>query len=212
MPWQGNENNLIDRFDVRAHLDYIPPLKKEDDYELTQEDRQLNYERYRIIAQNAYLGISEEKFLKQLHLEEQFGYTETKAKKEPKATGAAIGFNYEEGTGLYNCAISISFTIFIIIIITAIAGPTAAESSEDNLEDENSDSDLDVDLAINVSKVDSAQAHEMNKHGQHFGMAGNDFYSFLTDDLEEAESYKLAKEEEHEKALYAGRKSRRERR
>lgn len=69
-----------------------------------------------------------------------------------------------------------------------------------------------MDLAINVSKVDSAQAHEMNKHGQHFGMAGNDFYSFLTDDLEEAETFKLAKEEEHEKALYAGRKSRRERR
>lgn len=75
MPWQGNENNLIDRFDVRAHLDLIPPVKKDEDTEVSQEERHLNYERYRIIAQNAYLGISEEKFLKQLHLEEQFGYT-----------------------------------------------------------------------------------------------------------------------------------------
>lgn len=24
MPWQGDANNMIDRFDVRAHLDYIP--------------------------------------------------------------------------------------------------------------------------------------------------------------------------------------------
>lgn len=24
MPWQGDVNNMIDRFDVRAHLDYIP--------------------------------------------------------------------------------------------------------------------------------------------------------------------------------------------
>jgi len=24
MPWQGDTNNMIDRFDVRAHLDYIP--------------------------------------------------------------------------------------------------------------------------------------------------------------------------------------------
>lgn len=87
-----------------------------------------------------------------------------------------------------------------------------SESPDDNFDDDNSDSDLDVDLAINVSKIDSAQAHDMNKHGQQFGMSGNDFYSFLTNDLEEAESYKLAKEEEHEKALYSGRKSRRERR
>lgn len=53
----------------------------------------------RIIAQNSFLGISEEKFLKQLHLEEQFGYTEAKGKKEHKSGGAAIGFNYDEGTG-----------------------------------------------------------------------------------------------------------------
>ncbi|ENN78801.1 hypothetical protein YQE_04738, partial [Dendroctonus ponderosae] len=193
MPWQGNENNLIDRFDVRAHLDHIPPVQKDEDNDTSQEERQLNYERYRIIAQNAYLSISEEKFLKQLHLEEQFGYTETKVKKEPKGTGAAIGFNYEEGT--------------------AINLPAPSESPpQDNFDDENSNSDLDVDLAINVSKIDSAQAHDLNKHGQQFGMSGNDFYSFLTNDLEEAESYKLAKEEEHEKALYSGRKSRRERR
>lgn len=192
MPWQGNSNTLIDRFDVRAHLDHIPPVKKEEDPELTQEERHLNYERYRIVAQNGYLAISEEKFLKQLHLEEQFGYTEIKSKKEPKGTGAAIGFNYEEGT--------------------AITAPAPTDSPEENFDDDNSDSDLDVDLAINVSKIDSAQAHEMNKHGQQFGMSGNDFYSFLTNDMEEAESYKLAKEEEHEKALFSGRKSRRERR
>ena len=24
MPWQGDENNMIDRFDVRANLDIIP--------------------------------------------------------------------------------------------------------------------------------------------------------------------------------------------
>lgn len=60
--------------------------------------------------------------------------------------------------------------------------------------------------------MDPAQAHEMNKHGRNFGMSSNDFYSFLTNDLEEAESYKLAKEEEQEKALFSGRRSRRERR
>lgn len=58
MPWQGNEDNLIDRFDVRAHLDWIPePVDTIDvDIALTSEDRHINYERYRIIVQNEFLG------------------------------------------------------------------------------------------------------------------------------------------------------------
>lgn len=58
MPWQGNEDNLIDRFDVRAHLDWIsePPETIDVDIALTSEDRHINYERYRIIVQNEFLG------------------------------------------------------------------------------------------------------------------------------------------------------------
>lgn len=77
---------------------------------------------------------------------------------------------------------------------------------------DDSDSDLDVDLCIDVSKIEQSQAHEMNRCGQQFGMCGNDFYSFLINDMEEAENIRIAREEEHEKALYSGRKSRRERR
>lgn len=58
MPWQGNEDNLIDRFDVRAHLDWIPEASDTIDVDiaLTSEDRHINYERYRIIVQNEFLG------------------------------------------------------------------------------------------------------------------------------------------------------------
>lgn len=58
MPWQGNDDNLIDRFDVRAHLDWIPeaPETIDVDIALTNEDRHINYERYRIIVQNEFLG------------------------------------------------------------------------------------------------------------------------------------------------------------
>lgn len=62
MPWQGQKDNLIDRFDVRAHLDYIPALPTakpdqpaEDDV-LDMEERSMNYERYRVLAQNEFLG------------------------------------------------------------------------------------------------------------------------------------------------------------
>lgn len=64
MPWQGDINNMIDRFDVRAHLDIIPEVKAPyvPPEELNQEERQCNYERYRILAQNAFLGISNASF------------------------------------------------------------------------------------------------------------------------------------------------------
>ena len=57
MPWQGNANILIDRFDVRAHLDYIPDVQNEDaSYsEEARDSRPLNYERYRILVQNGFL-------------------------------------------------------------------------------------------------------------------------------------------------------------
>lgn len=56
MPWQGNEEIMIDRFDARAHLDFIRELKKDDEDEvLSYEERQLNYERYRILVQNEFL-------------------------------------------------------------------------------------------------------------------------------------------------------------
>lgn len=60
MPWQGNTSNLIDRFDVRAHLDYIPEIEVADVPldELSQEERHCNYESYRILAQNQFLGVS----------------------------------------------------------------------------------------------------------------------------------------------------------
>lgn len=60
MPWQGHPDVLIDRFDVRAHLDYIrdnsPHTDSATNEELSREDRLVNYERYRIIVQNDFLG------------------------------------------------------------------------------------------------------------------------------------------------------------
>lgn len=64
MQWQGHSGILIDRFDVRAHLDFIPERpKKEDDSDSSQgseeeawEERQARYERYRILVQNEFIG------------------------------------------------------------------------------------------------------------------------------------------------------------
>lgn len=61
MPWQGLHDNMIDRFDGRAHLDLdkipVAPKSKEGGLDdLNSDERQCNYERYRILAQNDFLG------------------------------------------------------------------------------------------------------------------------------------------------------------
>lgn len=61
MPWQGNADNMIDRFDVRAHLDIIPEYSstsstasstKNPVAEEEVQNPSINYERYRILIQN----------------------------------------------------------------------------------------------------------------------------------------------------------------
>lgn len=210
MPWQGHADNLIDRFDVRAHLDYIPPVSKSTEPpEFSQDERQCNYESFRILAQNDFLAMSEDKFLNQLHLEEQFGVNAQqleieKAKKKSNSNansgGAAIGYTYEDDsfTGDQNSAFNSAN------IIASAAGGNAAQ--------EESDSDIDVDVSIDINKIDTQQAHELNGCGRNYGMVSNDFYSFLTKDADEAESLRMAREEEQEKIMLCGRKSRRERR
>lgn len=54
---------MIDRFDVRAHLDLIPSRPKKNESDSSQdsgeemwEERQASYERYRILVQNEFIG------------------------------------------------------------------------------------------------------------------------------------------------------------
>lgn len=210
MPWDGQKDCLIDRFDVRAHLDFIPPpVKLETEPEISSEERQLNYERYRILAQNDFLGIHEEKFLYQLNLEEQFGVNaqvemeKSSKKKGSQGPGAAIGYTYEENDS--------TITPFSQTISSIEATRTRFDDDYNKEEDSDS-SDVDMDVSIDITKIQTNQAHELNSCGRKYGMLSNDFYSFLTKDYDEIESLKLAREEEAEKIMLVGRKSRRERR
>lgn len=60
-----------------------------------------------------------------------------------------------------------------------------------------------IDLSIDVSKIGTDQANELNSTAHNFGMTTNDFYSFLNNDLEEAENIQLARLAEEEKAMFA---------
>lgn len=56
---------------------------------------------------------------------------------------------------------------------------------------------------MDLSQIDTPSAHEMNAVGQRFGLTGNDFFSFLTNDVEEQEAMKLARQQEEEKAMFS---------
>jgi len=196
MPWAGDPKIIIDRFDARANLDLIPEFnakanKAELNKEESKEMRQVNYERYRILIQNEYLSIGEEKFLKTIDLEEKFGgttYQGNRAKDEKKksANKAAIGFIYQD---------------------SAPAGPEPESDS-----DSSSDSEPDFDLSVDVMSLGTAQQHEINKIGASFEMGKKDFVKYLARDVEEMEEVKMAKDKELEKSNMSGRKSRRQRR
>ncbi|KAK5904763.1 hypothetical protein CesoFtcFv8_006295 [Champsocephalus esox] len=105
MPWQGDANNMIDRFDVRAHLDYIPtytpPLLSTSNPEQDMEERKCNYERYRGLVQNDFANISEEQCLYQIYLDELYGGLQKPNEDEKKKLSekkATIGYTYEDST------------------------------------------------------------------------------------------------------------------
>ncbi|CAD6993727.1 unnamed protein product [Ceratitis capitata] len=124
------------------------------------------------------------------------------SKKKQSKSGVSIGYIYEEGQAS----------------TTSTGHPFNPATQEkpsgksDKGSDSESDSDMDMDVSIDISKLDTAQAHELNACGRNYGMVSNDFYSYLTKDADEAEALRIAREEEQEKMLLSGRKSRRERR
>ncbi|KAA0714859.1 CLK4-associating serine/arginine rich protein [Triplophysa tibetana] len=203
MPWQGDTNNMIDRFDVRAHLDYIPtytpPLLNTTTPEQESEERKCNYERYRGLVQNDFASISEEQCLYQIYVDELYGGLSKPNEDEKKKLGekkAQIGYTYEDST---------------------VTEPDANAEKEDEDDSENSESEEDevipdIDVEVDVDELNPEQVTDINKMATTYGMAEGDFVGMLRKDKEEVEAIKHAKALEAEKAMYSGRRSRRQRR
>lgn len=67
--WQGDPSVLIDRFDVRSHLDFIPPVKKkslEPDSEDERQELVCDFERYRVLIINEFRDVSEKDYLRKI--------------------------------------------------------------------------------------------------------------------------------------------------
>lgn len=197
MPWQGDKENMIDRFDVRAHLDIMPKFNLVTPQILSlreeEEERRANYERYRTLVENECAGVSEEQALHQIYIDEMYGAVNRGVEEDKKKLAekkAAIGYTYEDSTPV-------------------------GEKKEEEESDEESDLDVetvDLDVTLDIDTLTTEQKGLLNQCAQTYGMKDEDFVCWLTRDKEEMEEIRLAKMLEEEKAQFAGRKSRRERR
>uniref|UniRef100_A0A671RV86 CLK4-associating serine/arginine rich protein-like n=1 Tax=Sinocyclocheilus anshuiensis TaxID=1608454 RepID=A0A671RV86_9TELE len=203
MPWQGDTSYMIDRFDVRAHLDYIPtytpPLLNATTPEQESEERKCSYERYRGLVQNDFANISEEQCLYQIYVEELYGGLQKPNEDEKKKLTekkAQIGYTYEDST-------------------VTEPDEQMEKGNEDDSENSESEEDEvipDIDVEVDVDELNPEQVTEINKMATTYGMADGDFVWMLRKDKEEVEAIKHAKALEAEKAMYSGRRSRRQRR
>lgn len=91
--WRGNSEVIIDRFDVRSHLDIIEDYdesKSASNSDRTvqsneiDEERMCNYERYKTLIQNEAADISEEQCLKEIEIEEKYGPLASEIPSEKK--------------------------------------------------------------------------------------------------------------------------------
>lgn len=151
-----------------------------------QQQVMLVFFRYRILVQNEFLGVNEEKFLKTIELEEQLGentyQSETakeKAKKEKdkSVNKAAIGFVYEDSTGPKK-------------------KPQKEESEEEEEEEEDDD---DIDLNVDVMSLGPDQQDDINKIGKDYECGPRHFVRALAREEEEKEELRMAKEKAQNK-------------
>lgn len=164
MKWN---NEIMDRFDGRAHLDYIPQTitktGNDNEQELCMEERQLNYERFRILILNEFLCLKEQDFLTQLDELYEINVQNdlrAKKKKQNNKAGVSIGYTYE--TEEYSPH---TFSQSIATVQTK-----SSNRRYDDLAKDSSDSDMDFDLPIDINKVSTADANELNATGRRYGM------------------------------------------
>ncbi|XP_057303249.1 CLK4-associating serine/arginine rich protein-like [Hydractinia symbiolongicarpus] len=196
MPWQGDEDILIDRFDVRAHLDFIPEKKvetKESDPEDEKFERKCNYERYRTLVQIDATGASEESYLKQLEAEEAFGrkqaeQAQLEKQKSASKAKAKIHYKYDDST---------------------------AVSDDDDRDDtdEESDGELsDIDINVNVLELTQEQTNHLDALATRYGVGYGQYCKQLLLEKKEFEYVKLLEAEEEERSKMPGRKGKSARR
>eukprot|EP00794_Sanderia_malayensis_P017616 gene17616-19370_t len=188
VPWQGDPNILIDRFDARSQLDYIPDIVPGVSQDSSGSECQMNYERYRTLVQIEATGVTEESYLKQLAIEESYGRKQAEKarleKEELSKKKASIGYKYEDSS-------------------------IVSEDSDDS----DADSDIsDIDISVNVSELSEDQRKSLDNLATLYGIADQYYCRQLNNEKKEVEYAKQLEEEEEERSKLSGRRGKRARR
>ena len=206
VPWMGDQNNMIDRFDVRANLDCIPSsadvgTNDNDEGLLTSDQEcQLNYERFRNLVQNDFVDNNEQKVLHKIFLKEKWGEqqqqtnnvkTKNELKKKLAEKKSAIGYNYDDNDGK--------------------SSKNDDETSSESGDDSDDEEFEDLDTIVFVDQLDLDMCERVNIVAKKYGIKSGAFMKFMQADKAEADRLRIAKEIENEKSMFVGRKSRRER-
>ncbi|KRZ50390.1 Ataxin-3 [Trichinella nativa] len=171
--WQGNPSVMIDRFDVRAHLDTLPSKEG--------------------------ATVPEEHFLKQMYLEEHFGSSvitsvvkrEEAKKKQLAPERAAIGYSYEDSTEL--CTDTAKTKPWNESINKQPSVSQLLSSDEEDL-DELKGEEFDVHLDINqLTKEDIL---ELDRLGARYHIKPGDFAKQDEIERQEVHSSDILREEQ----------------
>lgn len=184
---------MIDRFDVRAHMDYIPETKSDDINKRSAvdvEELQCEYERYRILVLNEFDRVSEKTFLKEIAAKEfwpdeststSLARTEQEKKRLLRDRKAAVAFTYGD---------------------TQTVQGKSVETDDSDDEDEIVDSD-EFDLKLDIDTLDAEQRRNLNKLGIRYGINSGAFSSLLKMDRREQDETHQLKEIEKAKLALA---------
>ncbi|KRX13899.1 Ataxin-3 [Trichinella nelsoni] len=204
--WQGNPSVMIDRFDVRAHLDTLPSKegatgKRKSSTTTQKMDSYLNYERFRILVINDFLKVPEEHFLKQMYMEEHFGSSvitsvvkrEEAKKKQLAPERAAIGYSYEDSTELCTDTAKAKPWNESINKQPSVSQLSSDEEDLDELKGE------EFDVHLDINQLTKEDILELDRLGARYHIKSGDFAKFLRQDeieRQEVHSSDILREEQ----------------
>ncbi|CAJ0578823.1 unnamed protein product, partial [Mesorhabditis spiculigera] len=204
-PWTVDRSIMIDRFDVRANLDYFTEAKRTKlEEESTEEKEEIvcDFERFRIPIINTCRHVDETTYLQKIAQAEYWTERETKAmniqkeererKKQISETKASYHFNYGDSE--------------------VVPGKdTNDEGNHDDEPEQDFQAMEDLDADFDVERLDAESIRRANKCGEAYGIKRSLFVNMLQADQLAARNAAELRSIERQKLALTGRESKHER-
>ncbi|XP_019851575.1 PREDICTED: CLK4-associating serine/arginine rich protein-like isoform X1 [Amphimedon queenslandica] len=198
IPWQGDEDNLISRYDVRIHMDIIPDYSKLPEIELSGEEKyeetKINYERYRSVIINEFNNVPESEVLSKIDVDELYSDVKRakKGNKKQSKNKSAISYDYDSQQQMASDANKKKRMI------------------EDDDKDSNDETEDEMDFDIDT--FSSGQIDKLNVLALDYKVSQGYFSRSVRSEKNLLMERKQAKMAELEKSNLTGKKARKERR